>query len=125
MLPKLNLAVFIEKLQMKLEKAFLDKYVFHGLTDLNSGFDVKTIRYFSKAEFAIVLQRVEKLGIGIYGIEPWRNGQYYDVKTCEDFDCKPTDSRWYKKAFNDFASAGVELQYSATYYIPKNLLNNE
>jgi len=52
------------------EKAFLDKNIFQGLNNLNNGFDSQLIKYFSELEFEIVLKRVEKLGLGIYGIEP-------------------------------------------------------
>lgn len=107
-----------------LEKKFLDKYVFYGLTDLNTGFDVNVIRYHSREEFRIVLERVEKLGIGIFGIEPWKEGYYYDVWTCSDLGANPRDPAWYNTAFEDFAGRGVELQYSATYDIPEKLLED-
>ncbi|MEM7333150.1 MAG: hypothetical protein AAF490_13755 [Chloroflexota bacterium] len=56
---------------------FLDKYMIVGLTNLNDGFDAKIIKYFSEKEFKIVLARVEKYGLGIYGIEPWLNGTFF------------------------------------------------
>ena len=103
--------------------AWLDSHIFYGLTDLNTGFDVPTIRYFSREEFGVVLDRCERNGIGIYGIEPWREGDFYDVWTCEDFRCDPADPRWYRMAFDDFATRGVELHYAASYYVPARLLN--
>lgn len=103
--------------------AWLDSHIFYGLTDLNTGFDVKTIKYFSREDFEIVLDRCERNGIGIYGIEPWREGEFYDVWTTGDFNCEPTDPVWYRMAFEDFASCGVELQYAASYYVPARLMN--
>ncbi|MRR23809.1 hypothetical protein EG830_12605 [bacterium] len=106
----------------KLREEYLAKHIYAGLKDLNTGFDAQTIRYFSKEEFEILLDRVEAAGIGIYGIEPWRDGEYYDVWTCEDFKCDPTNPEWYRMAFDDFATRGVELQYAASYYVPAKLI---
>ncbi len=102
----------------KAVQAFLEKHVFTGLTNVNYGFDSKTIHYFSESDFAIVLERVEKLGIGIYGIEPWLDGSYYNTSGYEDYTNDPTDPAWYKKAFQEFVAEGKNLQYAASYYIP-------
>ena len=59
-----------------LQQVFLNKYVFHGLKNRNDGYDVPSIYYFSEEDFAIVLDRVQKLGLGIYGIEPWLKGSF-------------------------------------------------
>lgn len=121
---KKDLLNFAPDRDMELKKRFLDKYVFNGLTDLNTGFDVSSIRYHSREEFKIVLERCEKLGIGIYGIEPWRDGNFYDVITMEELGAEATDAVWYNLAFDEFVSRGVELQYSATYQIPEKLLED-
>jgi len=34
----------------------------------------------AKKEFEIVLQRIQVLGLGIYGIETWLNREFYDVQ---------------------------------------------
>ena len=102
---------------------FLDKNVFYGLTNLNDGFDVKSIKYFNESDFEIVLNRIEKLGIGIYGIEPWdMDNNYYDVKSYEEYNTNPSDSIWYRKAFEEFKATGEKLKYAASYSIPD--LNN-
>jgi hypothetical protein len=93
---------------------FLDEHVFFGLTNLNTGFDSPSIKYFSADDFRIVLQRVEKLGLGIYGIEPWLNGSFYDVITFNS----PMNAQRYNAAFEKFLKRGKELQYAASYYIP-------
>jgi hypothetical protein len=108
--------------ELELQRPYLDEHIFYGLTDLNTGFDALTIKYFSKEEFRTVLERVEKAGVGIHGIEPWREGEYYDVWTCSDLYSESTDPAWYWLAFEDFASRGVELQYSASYYVPAKLI---
>ena len=107
----------------RLREEYLEEHIFCGLTDLNNGFDADIIKYFSKEDFEKVLDRCEADGIGIYGIEPWRDGEYYDVWTCEEFRSEPTDPQWYRMAFEDFATRGVELQYAASYYVPARLLN--
>ncbi|RKN78521.1 hypothetical protein [Ulvibacterium marinum] len=107
----------IENRQLKND--FLDEHIFVGLKNLNDGFDTESIKYFSESDFRIVLERVEKFGLGIYGIEPWQNGTYYDVYGFEDYAKTPTDSRWYNTAFDDFIASGEELLYTATYHMPK------
>ena len=102
------------------KRKFLDEKVFYGLTDINTGFDAPYIRYFSADDFRIVLQRCEKLGVGIYGIEPWLNGSFYDVISINS----PLNTERYKAAFEKFLKRGKELQYSATYYIPEEFMKN-
>jgi hypothetical protein len=102
---------------------FLDSNIFQGLTNLNDGFDVESIKYFSEIDFEIVLNRVEKLGLGINGIEPWLNGEFYDVLTYEDFKSVPTDPKWYNQAFKKFRDENLNLLYAATYEIPNHLIN--
>ena len=107
---------------MELEDRFLDRYIFYGLTNLNTGFDVDSIKYYSEKDFKIILERCEKAGIGIFGIEPWLDGEFYDVITKEELDADADDPVWYNLAFEEFAGRGIELQYSATYHIPGKLL---
>jgi len=101
---------------------YLDKNVFYGLTNLNNGFDAEGIKYFSESDFEIVLSRVRELGLGVNGIEPWKNGEYYGVEVYEDNATDPTDSNWYIESFNRFRKTKDTLQYSATYFIPDKLL---
>ena len=101
------------------KKQFMDEQVFSGLTNLNTGFDTSSIKYFSAEDFKIVLQRCEKLGLGIYEIEPWKNGSFYDVKTYKSYSDSPIDPKWYNKAFESFLSQGKDLQYAASYYVPQ------
>ena len=101
---------------------YLDKNVFYGLTNLNNGFDAEGIKYFSEKDFEIVLDRVKTLGLGIKGIEPWKDGDYYGVEVYEDNTKDPTDSNWYLESFKRFRKTKDTLQYSATYFIPDKLL---
>ncbi len=105
------------------ENNYLEKHVFNGLTNLNNGFDVEDIKYFSADEFQIVLDRVKNLGLGIYGIEPWKNGEFYGVLTYEMLTHDPTNPDWYMKVFEDIKNQEEDLQYAASYFIPEKLLN--
>lgn len=106
------------------EYQFLKNNVFNGLKNLNDGFDVKSIYYFSESDFKIVLDRVEKNKIAIFGIEPWFNEELYDVLTFENYNTSASDPKWYKKAFNRFKKRKNNLLYSASYRVPKNLFKN-
>jgi hypothetical protein len=110
------------KKELELQSKYLDKYVFYGLRNLNDGFDAESVKYFSEDDFQIVLQRVKKLEIGILGIEPWKNGEFYDVVTYEALSNNPVDPTWYLKVFEDFKATGDTLQYAASYYVPEDLL---
>ena len=113
----------------RFELEFLDRNVFKGLKNLNDGFDAAGIKYFNSREFKIVLDRVEELGLEIYGIEPWKDGEFFGVETFEDSGLSPTDPKWYRKAFEKFLAMDDDLQYAASYWIPEkyfveiNLLN--
>lgn len=113
------------QVDIEFKRQYLDKNIFIGLTNLNDGFDSESIKYFSAQDFIIVLDRIQKLGLGIYGIEPWLNGEFYDVKGYEDYSSDPTNPKWYRNAFDEFIKLGKELQYAASYYIPEELIENE
>ena len=104
---------------MNENEAYLNSAVFYGLTNLNNGFDAPAILYFSEADFEIILRRIEELKLGIYGIEPWLDGKYFDTAIQEDFSDDPTNPDWYWKAFEQFKSLNLPLQYAATYFIPE------
>ena len=115
----INITMTKEDKTKRTEKLeYLKKNVFFGLKNMNDGFDSMSIYYFSESDFEIVINRVEKYGIGILGIEPWLNGEFYDVKVAEDYEAEPTDSKWYRKAFVEFKNTtGKNLLYAASYEI--------
>jgi hypothetical protein len=104
------------------QERFLDQFIFYDLANVNDGFDVPIIRYFSADDFAIALARIEVFGVGVFGIEPWLNGGFYDVKTFEEYGDNPFDSKWYKRAYGDFLKEGVNLHFAASYEVPQGLL---
>jgi len=118
---KTELNIKSKNIELKKEE-FLKSKIFYGLKNLNNGFDSESINYFSESDFEIVLNRVEKNGIGIYGIEPWLNGDFYSVRVAEQLNAEPNDPNWYREAFSEFKKSGKNLQYSATYEIPNELI---
>ena len=116
--------VFALGLEEKSENSlFLDQHLFYNLVDLNDGFDVEAIRYFTKNDFQKVLERAEFFNISIFGIEPWPNKEFYDVSTYEEFNLESNNPEWYKAAFNKFISEGVEDYFSASYGVPDEIIN--
>ena len=105
-----------EKYDKKLN--YLNQHVFYDLKNQNSGFDSESIKYFLEEDFKIVLDRVENLNIGIIGIEPWLNEEFYDVAVVEDYGKNPFDSNWYKNAFENFKRENKNLLYAASYVLP-------
>ena len=104
---------------------FLEKNIFLNLENLNDEFDTDSLHYFSESDFEIVLERIEKLGIGIHEIRPRLEGEALDSKPNEDYRKKATDPKWYKKAFSEFKKQQPNLQYSATYKVSDKLLNRQ
>lgn len=115
----------------KRKRLYLQKHIFHGLDDLNSGFDAATIPYFHEVQFEIVLNRAKDQKIGIYGIEPHiRNEntgemEYFAVDTFENYKTYPQNSEWYFKAFEKFKNTGEKLLYSASFYVGANYFEFE
>ena len=107
-----------------IKQEFLKSKIFFGLKNLNDRFDSESIHYFSESDFQVMLDRVEKNGIGIYGIEPWLNGDFYGVKVHEQISAEPNNPSWYREAFSQFKKCGKNLQYSATYQVSKKLIED-
>ena len=101
---------------------FLDQHVFYDLEDLNDGFDVEAIRYFSKNDFKKVLERASFFTLKIFGIEPWPDKRFYDVDVYEKYGLSPDDPKWYMTAFDSFVNQGVENYFSASFGIPDEVL---
>jgi hypothetical protein len=70
----------------------------------------------------VVLRRVKSLGLGIMGIEPWKDGNYYGVETYGRYTSDPTDPKWYMNCFKKFKKRGDSIDYAASYFITKKLL---
>ena len=105
------------------KEQYLEKYIYNGLTNLNTGFDSPSIQYFSQTEFKILLEKVEEQNICIYGIEPFDSDlDYFDTKVYENYNKEANDPDWYNRAFEEFVSLGEELIYAASFHVPDELL---
>ncbi|MGJ8664879.1 MAG: hypothetical protein ACSHW7_00805 [Patiriisocius sp.] len=107
------------------KQEFLEAHIFQGLENLNDGFDIENTHCFSETEFNTVIDRSEKLGVGIYAIAPWHEGKLFGAKVNDDFRKKATDARWYKTAFFAFKREQKDMKYTATFRISEALLNKD
>lgn len=102
---------------------FLNKHVFIGLKNLNKAKD--ELACFSEADFAVVLERVEHFGIGIYTIESSLKGKVVGVIKHEEHKKKATNSKWYNKAYLTAKTRQAGLSFAATYKVSAKLLAKE
>ena len=100
---------------------YLRRHVYTGLTNANEENKTSTTYCFTEAEFEIVLQRVQQLGLGIRRIAIWSNDQLFKAVSPDD-NVKHNDPHWYFNAFEYFQSLGLGLQYSASFEIPYELI---
>ena len=61
-------------------------------------------------------------GIDLFGIEPWKNKRFYDVRNPVDYSDSTSDLKWYKIAFQELTEEDSNLIYAASYDIPKEKL---
>ncbi|MNK10480.1 hypothetical protein D3C87_285040 [compost metagenome] len=101
---------------------FLEQKVFIDLKNMNDGFDKVSNLHFNEWDFAIVLQRAEYFGIGIYEIQAWLDGVLFEVAVHESFNKKATDPTWYKKALLTFSKRQTGLTFTASYKVSAKLL---
>ena len=102
----------------KEKELFLQEHIYKGLKNLNTGFDAPCIYYFSAEDFKILLERAKKLELLIYGIEPWKDNDYYDCLVCENYKMHASNPKWYNAAFTEFLNRNEEgLMYAASYGI--------
>jgi hypothetical protein len=80
--------------------------------------------------FAAILDRVEQHGLGIHGIDVGseEEGELF-TETFEQSGCEAcTEPRWYRTAFQEMKNALGHipgLWFSATYYVPEELIEAE
>jgi len=77
------------------------------------------------AEIKIILNRIQELGCGVYGIETIRyidedTTEWYGVETFERYETECTDPNWYYDALDKLTHE--DLEYSLTIHVPTNIL---
>ena len=106
-------------------KIFTKDNLFESLTDLNTGFDVSSIKHFDEVDFRIIMNRCNDNQIQIYGIESFtKDGGFIDCIVQEMYDLdeqNPDYDAWFLRAFDEFSdkmkSIDTEAIYSASYSI--------
>ncbi|WP_316826230.1 hypothetical protein [Pedobacter miscanthi] len=98
--------------QRKLD--ILNNNIFSGLNQILDN-QTLAISHFTKADFEIVLKRVEQQGIGINGIEVFLHGEFYGVRTFEEYHLSPKDSMWYYAAFSELSMKHPDVVFSASF----------
>ena len=96
--------------------AFLLEHVFVNITDRNTGFDSPLISHFSPKDFAIVIDRCERMGVEIYGIEVFVND--IGFITCV---IAPGDGYGWARHLVDEYRGRLDIAFSATYGEANNL----
>ncbi|MFT6843717.1 MAG: hypothetical protein ACJASR_002501 [Psychroserpens sp.] len=114
--------MYNKNIDLNRKHLFLKKNLYEGLNNLNDGFDTLSIYYFNNEDFLVLLKRAKKIGVIIHGVETWHKGKFYDVLSYNDFDANFNDNNWYFLALEKFTRTNIILLYSASYYIPEELL---
>ena len=108
-----------DMLKREAKMKFIKQRIEFGLKDYNTGFDVASISYFSLKDFYKILERCKQMDIGVFGIEPWPNGEFGDVKTKEDYNTHSKDETWWYAAIDSMVEAGIDHNYSCSYDVPE------
>ena len=104
------------------ELEFLQAEIFKGLTNLNKKATEAKEYKFEEADFAIILERAEYNGLGIYNVTTWLKRTTFGTITHQDQAKKATDPRWYNRAFITFKNRQEGLIYAADFKVPAKLL---
>lgn len=100
------------------EKEFLELNVFHGLKNVNDGYDHDSIWHFHVDDFKVVMERAEGLNLKILGIECWERAEEKFTKYYEDYAI----DKWHRKAFEELAEQYSPCIYTATFDVPEYFL---
>jgi len=106
----------------KLEKDFIDKKLYYGLTQYAGKCEL-----FSKDDFKTIIDRAKECKIGINGIEAWSIDAdiMYGVETIEEYDSRHLELDWAKKAMKELYDDNDEVYFSATFFIPIDVLTSD
>ena len=76
--------------------------------------------------FALVLDRAEQHGLGLYAIEANAEDGDFEVEVFELYEgLACTDPRWYKAAFTKMRSKHPGFSYGGNFMIPEHLIEAE
>lgn len=122
----------LESKELKAQIDYLFKHVFLELGNITES-TPHNLGWLSEQEFEIVLNRIKEHGLAVFGIEPYTKEE--DENDDDWFDCmvfelseekNPFNPEWYFGAFEGLnkkaKKTGCKLKWSATYYVPDELL---
>ncbi len=101
--------------------AMLRRRVLHRLVfdDLPEGLS-------EEDQFALILDRAEQHGLGLYAIEATAEDDNFAVEVFELYEgLACTDPRWYKTAFAKMRSKHTGFSYGGNFMIPEHLIEAE
>lgn len=100
---------------------YLYRHIFTGLTKKSREAKPGSNCIFSEPEFEIVLLRVQQLNLGIVRIKAWHNEKLYKAVN-PNKDVTPFDANWYINAYWHFQNMKLDLEYSAAFVVPYELI---
>lgn len=118
--------------ELKAQTLYLFEHIFTGLGKVTDA-EPHNLGWLIESEFEIVLNRIKEHNLAVFGIEPYtkEEGENDD----DWFDCwvfelskenDPFNPEWYFRAFAGLKKKakeeGCKLKWSATYYVPDDLL---
>jgi len=95
---------------------FVEKHLYQGLTNLNDGFDSPCNYYFSKEDFTILLQRLDRFGIRVHAIEPFPDKKFGGIADPWGYSHGPDLPPWHWRAFEDFQAQGIDSYFCAYFH---------
>lgn len=95
--------------------------VLHRDLDQLDGVDAPKGIFPNERQFEIILERAKYYGTGFLGIEPEKDGEFFDVRVYEEYKIYgPTAPEWFMDAFKQMKGE-PDLEFSATYHVPDHV----
>jgi hypothetical protein len=105
------------------KRLFLWSHIYHGLTNMNEGHDVREIPWFGAADFQLVLDRMRSFSGSIFGIEAMIEDDLVDVEVCELHERSADDPIWYQEAFKSLHERFPSAIFSLSVEIPQGIMD--
>jgi hypothetical protein len=107
------------------ELQFLERIIFKGLKNYNNGYDPAPLHHFCPYEFVEVMNRAEKYGVTILGIERWENKELQKATYFEDYRSNASEKNWHRLGYNNIVTEPMDaFVLSATFDVPAEYLTD-
>jgi len=125
---KARAKVVAEREALALEGIFERKVLLRGLRVIETGNGWVV----SEREIRVVLERIRRRRLQVYGIEAWRlhrkggriQEEFRDVRVHEQYRDRESKTHWYMRAFKEMVNRESRNYYSVTVGIPKRLIRS-